>query len=894
MAFNAENLCEPCADLDIDKIFSGGYETPHLVLDLGHVPAEHLTSPCNLCRLIAEAVHRPYGNSDLMSFHDSCGMCGVAESTPPYQLFAVQVNLEKHRDAIGHSKWSQYEDAILSLDQVATGAVFSKSNQGKVNSQGGSTTPKGETVEGSFIALRVGRKGSGLVAYSGSLYPAFGDPAPARMLPQTTVDWALLRSFLRGCRKRHSACSFMKGRLSYKGLRFIDCETRQLRQAVAGDKYVALSYVWGETDKKPQDDSDFVDGKLREAPLVIEDAIEVVLRMKHRYLWVDRYCIPQGNEKVFQDHLSRMHYIYQGASFTIIAAAGTDSSFGLPGVSTRPREVQPSATVDGRLLVGAVESFLPTSNCKWNTRGWTYQEDHFSTRQLIFTSHQVSFHCLEGQQSEIFTSPAKLDAPNSLDFGDRTGSVWSHVARFSRRNLTYGYDALNALKATMNAFNSSLKEPTRHLWGIPYASTLNPLTTAKPTKGWHEPRKIVQMVESAHQVFGYGLAWAVSLDAESRRRQGFPTWSWASVAGHIDYPPLSLYGNPDGPAMDPDLSVSIEESNGQVVPVSVYLSNSNAPTDVSRYLHVNGWSVRDALTLKMSEGTAKLAIPEEKYELSGVILLDRMSDGEDTIKICDALCATVNSKKAWEAVIVWIAVEDMNDAKKPFIILLLKVDDSEHPHASVYERVGCIPALFLQKMPRNERRDAAAMMQLREKIPLMKWAADEIEEDRVAAEEEREKRERARVEEEAEAEAAWQAALKEGWDPSQEKHFRTKQRFEGHGSLCAWPFLRRSSISESEGEDENIAPVQPNKTDLPHQEATPVADVTSNIQDTHEKEAGEPETSTLDEVKVDTEEHYESDSDDDGETTDSSDEGDYMVNLIRHDFASDTAMFSIA
>ncbi|KAI8167287.1 Nitrogen assimilation transcription factor nit-4 [Colletotrichum sp. SAR 10_65] len=130
-------------------------------------------------------------------------------------------------------------------------------------------------------------------------------------------------------------------------------------------------------------------------PLVIEDAMAAVREMGLVYLWVDRYCIKQDDCEILSDHLSKMHVIYRQAIFTIVAAAGSDSAFGLPGVSIR-RQTQAHANVRGRLLASALEPFTNTSkSIKWNTRAWTYQEGVFSVRQLIFDAHQVTFIGLE-------------------------------------------------------------------------------------------------------------------------------------------------------------------------------------------------------------------------------------------------------------------------------------------------------------------------------------------------------------------------------------------------------------------------------------------------------------------------------------------------------------------
>ncbi|KAM0438610.1 hypothetical protein ACHAPT_001362 [Fusarium lateritium] len=292
MASEADHLCQRCSDIDLDKIFAGGFETPHLVVELGDVPKEQLESPCALCRLIAEAIYRPYCNEDLASYHDRCGDCEKLgpeqDGEPlPYLLLAIEVPLEKHRDPMGHSEWFGYMNTILPADTLKTSSLLFKSQV-----ETAASPPLKKLKDGSFIALKVARRGplkAQVFSYFGSIYPASTDSngaAPARLL-SSTLDWGLLRSFLAECQKNHSACSSTGGRVPVDSLRLIDCKTRKLKKASPKDSFVALSYVWGEPDEAFSD-SRPVDGKLPQTSLVIEDAMKVVTQMGYRYLWVDK------------------------------------------------------------------------------------------------------------------------------------------------------------------------------------------------------------------------------------------------------------------------------------------------------------------------------------------------------------------------------------------------------------------------------------------------------------------------------------------------------------------------------------------------------------------------------------------------------------------------------
>ncbi|KAJ4156401.1 hypothetical protein NW754_008029 [Fusarium falciforme] len=135
-----------------------------------------------------------------------------------------------------------------------------------------------------------------------------------------------------------------------------------------------------------------------------------------------------------------------------------------------------------------------------------YQEGLFSPRQLIFTPHQVLFHCTEGQQSEIFTEPISWQVDKPLCVRDL--SVWNHVKAFSKRDLSYHHDVLDAIKATMSTYTRGSGGQAEFLWEVPFAESPHPLDSSEVRT--HASRLSEDPIESASQVFCYGLAWKAS------------------------------------------------------------------------------------------------------------------------------------------------------------------------------------------------------------------------------------------------------------------------------------------------------------------------------------------------------------------------------------------------
>lgn len=133
--------------------------------------------------------------------------------------------------------------------------------------------------------------------------------------------------------------------------------------------------------------------------------------MSERYLWADSLCIAQDSPEKLRN-IEQMEAIYQKAKFTIVAAAGSDSLWGVAPGSRDTTQLH-AKTPDGILLANLLPSIGQTVNkSHWNTRGRTYQERMLSDRKLYFTPSQISFECTHGVNSE----------DSHLDCHDITGS----------------------------------------------------------------------------------------------------------------------------------------------------------------------------------------------------------------------------------------------------------------------------------------------------------------------------------------------------------------------------------------------------------------------------------------------------------------------------------------
>ncbi|KAJ0299259.1 hypothetical protein Brms1b_013167 [Colletotrichum noveboracense] len=90
-------------------------------------------------------------------------------------------------------------------------------------------------------------------------------------------------------------------------------------------------------------------------------------------------------------------------------------------------------------------------------------------------------------------------------------------------------------------------------------------------------------------------------------------------------------------------------------------------------------------------------VGDYKYHLTGKVGLETLPDDKDQKPIHDLMMAN----DGWEAVVVFYSPEDYECAVQPFIITLMRVDDPEKPNEEVYERIGHIKGLRLEKMPKR-------------------------------------------------------------------------------------------------------------------------------------------------------------------------------------------------
>jgi Heterokaryon incompatibility protein (HET) len=182
----------------------------------------------------------------------------------------------------------------------------------------------------------------------------------------------------------------------------IDVRNKRLRRTSRNDRFIALSYVLGDTTVSPfvataeeffalVDKGISLQDALEKQPRTIADAMLIVLDIGETLLWVDALCMPPS-AKHRAGQIAFMDQIYGSAAPAIVAANGDSANCGLSGVRSGTRALDQIVEQVGPSLALAVE--LPhtidaVTKAPWNNQGWTYQERLLSKRLLTFANETI-------------------------------------------------------------------------------------------------------------------------------------------------------------------------------------------------------------------------------------------------------------------------------------------------------------------------------------------------------------------------------------------------------------------------------------------------------------------------------------------------------------------------
>lgn len=379
--------------------------------------------------------------------------------------------------------------------------------------------------------IRMNSPGRGILLESES--DNVGLPCMARLRDNDFINVGLIKEWITTCEQLHTSGCCVPTSPSTSLSWMIDTMSGCLVPAGKATRYVALSYVWGQTEmlRTTTETLDALKeaGALNENSClkispVIRHAIALVPQLGERYLWVDALCIPQDDPECLQRHIRHMASIYEAAVFTIVAADGKDANYGIMGLRgvSEARKLQPFLQLTSRLRL-RLRSPVNILYSPWGRRGWTFQEHVFSRRKLVFFQGSVQWICQECRCFEDVCQVSPSTLKMKMEDDDMDGELESVgelavqyplisqleelVSQYTSRDLTHQYDALNAVDAVFTAHHRAY--PHGFFWGLPI------------------------------DFFDIALLWSCSL---AKRRQAFnsasqshfPSWTWAGWEGGLD------------------------------------------------------------------------------------------------------------------------------------------------------------------------------------------------------------------------------------------------------------------------------------------------------------------------------------------------------------------------
>lgn len=416
---------------------------------------------------------------------------------------------------------------------------------------------------------------------------------PIRILKQDYIDFDILKRWISVCQDWHTKTCAFEAPSPVPFLRLIDCHTRRIIPA-SNNPYIALSYVWGQI---PFLNNLFLEFLPKGQPHTIEDSITVTLKLGFRYLWIDRYCINQQLQEEVKEQVKRMDLIYQNAQVTIIACAGEDPTYGLPGIGYRKRHPQACETVGKHLMISALcDPRESIENSTWRTRAWTLQEALLSKRRLVFTDHQVYYECYGMYCCEAMDFPLpELHTKNRQRFkknvcqgedigvfpkgvGSGPWEVVERIEEYSRLglNLTNPTDILKGILGILNAFERSTLN-IHHYEGVPILPSC-PKIVEFPSDNWPSVKG-----------FFIGLCW--TSEKSSFRRVGFPSWSWAGWNAPVKWG----YDKYNWPyiRVDNNIEVEVELADRQILDLETFYALRDMPESApvsTNFIHISAWT----------------------------------------------------------------------------------------------------------------------------------------------------------------------------------------------------------------------------------------------------------------------------------------------------------------
>ncbi|KAJ5992009.1 heterokaryon incompatibility protein-domain-containing protein [Penicillium sp. IBT 35674x] len=229
--------------------------------------------------------------------------------------------------------------------------------------------------------------------------------------------------------------------------------------------YWTLSHRWGDPEKILKllhaNEDQFKRGlslATGSVPKTFQDAMWTIHRLKHRYIWIDSFCIFQDSIEDWQREADKVSHIYRNSFCNISAILSSYEPTSTLFTGERsPRLLFPFSV---KLFADGQQTYIVKKKSLWkdeiersplSTRGWVVQERFLAPRIIHFARNQVFWECLENARCEA-------DPDNQI------GIIGDPDINHESPSVTAYKDALKELAKLTSFFLTSSLDRTKIDW----------------------------------------------------------------------------------------------------------------------------------------------------------------------------------------------------------------------------------------------------------------------------------------------------------------------------------------------------------------------------------------------------------------------------------------------
>lgn len=162
-----------------------------------------------------------------------------------------------------------------------------------------------------------------------------------------------------------------------------------------------------------------------------------------------------------------MASIFADATITIVAEQGEDANYGLRGLRniSHPRNyAQKVFSWENGSKIVVTSSKQPNSSL-WSQRGWTFQEDYFSSRKIVFDQDFVEWKCrcikwTEDTMVNPFSSPGRFIQSDQVLFTHSLPDILAYhylIHNLQSKKFTYPEDVSRSFSSISSALSRNFK-----------------------------------------------------------------------------------------------------------------------------------------------------------------------------------------------------------------------------------------------------------------------------------------------------------------------------------------------------------------------------------------------------------------------------------------------------